>query len=132
MRRLIVPLAAPLVAFVVPFCVEAGPYQPSTSHQPYYQEQYPESPHPYQYQYPDQQQYYYPNQPSQQQEDDLADRRENLYEYNLYDRQQNERDNNRRQQYYYYQDGYQNSPQMQNQQQTQTNRSYYFNPRRDD
>lgn len=69
-----------------------------------------------------------------QKEGDVADRKSNVYEYNLYDRQQNRIDNNRRdqqQQYYYQQSAGQNDSG------TQYNRtkkvpSQFFNPIGDD
>jgi hypothetical protein len=74
-------------------------------------------------------------QPSEK-EGEIADRRSNEYEYNLYDRQQNRIDNNRRdqelgQQYYYQQSAGQNDTG------TQYNRtkkapSQFFNPIGDD
>lgn len=57
-------------------------------------------------------------------DEEVADRR-NLYEYNLYDRMQNENQQN----YYYYQQGRRSDN---NNQSGNSNRSYYFKPSRDD
>lgn len=62
-----------------------------------------------------------------QEDNSVADRRENLYEYNLYDRTQNK---NLQNQYYYYQDSKNNS--YNSYQNRPNNRNYYFNPRVDD
>jgi hypothetical protein len=58
---------------------------------------------------------------------------ENAYDYNLYDREQNRRDQQQRQQYFYYQSQDQNQNQNQNAPQytrkKQPLRSQYFDPR---
>lgn len=81
--------------------------------------------------------YYPPSQPqvskTQQDEGDIAQNRSNLYEYNLYDRQQNRIDQQQRQQqqYYYQQSGNDNNgDQTQMRRNRRTTPQYqYFNPR---
>lgn len=117
MRRFIAQMAA----LIVPFSIFGAPYPVQDPSQTPSQDpaQNPSQRSATEYQYPE-----------GGEEENVADRRENLYEYNLYDRQQTERNNNNRQQYYYYQEG--NNERAQNRQSGQNNRSYYFNPRRDD
>lgn len=95
--------------------------------------------------YPAQTQGTYPlpdasNPEPQQKEDDIADRKSNQYEYNLYDRQQNRIDQNKReqeiqqqqQQQYYYQQPAGQSDTGTQYNRTKATRSQFFNPIGDD
>lgn len=71
---------------------------------------------------------YYPENPPQEKDETEVAGPENRYEYTLYDRQQNRKDQEQRQQYYYQQSQDQNNSQPQYNRQPAP-RSQYFNPR---